>query len=95
VSQALQSGEQVFYGQSSTVAERRLEDYIVRDLVDYDDVSYDDHAELLYQLASQAVAHFKSYLSDDEELQNVLGHYGKATAEIIHGQMAEHSRSIA
>jgi type III restriction enzyme len=90
VSQALQSGEQVLYGQSSTVAERRLEDYIVRDLVDYDDVSYDDHADLLYQLAGEAVKRFKSYLSDDEELHNVLGHYGKATAEIIHGQMALH-----
>jgi type III restriction enzyme len=90
VSQALQSGEQVLYGQLTTVAERRLEDYIVRDLVDYDDVSYDDHAELLYKLASQAVAHFKSYLSDEEELQNVLSRYGKGTAEIIHGQMATH-----
>jgi type III restriction enzyme len=90
VSQALQSGEQLLYGQSSTVAERRDEDYIVRELVDFDDVSYDDHSEFLYQLAGQAVQHFKSYLPNPEELQNVLSHYGKATAEIIHGQMAQH-----
>jgi type III restriction enzyme len=89
VSQALQSGEQLLYGQSSTVAERRPEDYLVRELVDFDDISYDDHSELLYQLAGQAVGHFKSYLRDDDELHNVLSHYGRATAEIIHGQMAQ------
>jgi type III restriction enzyme len=89
VSQALQSGEQLLYGKSSTVAERRPEDYIVRELVEFDDVSYDDHSDLLYQLAGQAVAHFKGYLHDEEQLNNVLGHYGRATAEIVHGQMAQ------
>src|SRR5438270_2898768 len=29
------------------IEERRLEDYIVSGLVDFDDVSYDDHADLL------------------------------------------------
>jgi type III restriction enzyme len=90
VSQALQSGAQVLYGQSSSVSEHRPEDYIVRELIDFDDVSYDDHSDLLYQLAGQAVGHFKSYLTDPDELDNVLAHYGKATAEIIHGQMAQH-----
>ncbi len=90
LSQALQSGEQVLYGQASTVAEPRPEDYVVRELIDRDDVSYDHHADFLYELAGQAVAHFKSYLKDDDELHNVLGHYGKATAEIVHGQMARH-----
>jgi type III restriction enzyme len=90
LSQALQSGTQVLYGQSSTVSEHRPEDYIVRELVDFDDVSYDEHSDLLYRLAGQAVGHFKSYLTDPDELDNVLAHYGKATAEIIHGQMAQH-----
>ncbi|MEO7042714.1 MAG: hypothetical protein ABI035_10675 [Gemmatimonadaceae bacterium] len=37
--------------------ESRLEDYVVSGLVDFDDVSYDDHAELLYRLAAQVVQH--------------------------------------
>lgn len=34
------------------VQEARLEDYIVRGLIDKDDISYDDHSTLLYKLAS-------------------------------------------
>lgn len=90
VSQALQSGRQVLYGEASMVGERRLEDYIVRELVNFDDVSYDDHADFLYDLAGQAVSHFRSYLKDDDELHNVLAHYGKQIAQIVHLQMAEH-----
>ncbi|MFQ5472310.1 MAG: type III restriction endonuclease subunit R, partial [Dehalococcoidia bacterium] len=37
--------------------EDRLEDYVVGGLVDFDDVAYDDHADLLYDLAGQVVAH--------------------------------------
>ena len=42
--------------------EQRLEDYLVRGLIDYDDISYDDHADLLYDLAGQMVKHLLSYL---------------------------------
>ena len=45
VGQGLKTGKQVLYGQSSTVLESQLENYIVRELINYDDVSYDDHAE--------------------------------------------------
>lgn len=90
VGQGLKTGKQVLYGQSSTVLESQLENYIVRELINYDDVSYDDHAELIYDLSGQAVAHFRSYLSSDEELHNILGNYGKTIAENIHLQMAQH-----
>ena len=40
------------------IEEARLEDYVVSGLVDFDDVSYDDHADLLYDLAGQVVEHF-------------------------------------
>ena len=45
------------------VHEARLENYIVRGLIDKDDISYDDHAVLLYKLAGQLVRHIQSYLS--------------------------------
>ena len=88
IGQGLKTGKQVLYGESSAVLETRLEDYIVRELINYDDVSYDEHAELIYELSGQAVMHFKGYLTSDEELHNILGNYGKTIAENIHLQMA-------
>jgi type III restriction enzyme len=69
--------------------EFRLEDYVVRGLVDFDDISYDDHAELLYELAGQLVRHLKSYLSD-EDTRNVLIYYQKQLAAFVHAQMQDH-----
>jgi type III restriction enzyme len=71
------------------IAEARLEDYIVSGLVDFNDVSYDDHADLLYDLASQTVQHLKSYLSE-EEARKVLQCYQRDIAKFIHVQMQEH-----
>ncbi len=70
------------------IKEQRLEDYIVRGLVDFDDVSYDDHAELLYEFAGQTVRHFRGYLSE-EDTRRVLQAYQKAIAVNIHAQMHE------
>lgn len=90
VGRGLQTGKDVLYGQSSTIGESRLEDYIVRELIGFDDVSYDEHADLIYGLAGQAVVHFKTYLKADAELHSVLANQGKAIAENIHAQMAQH-----
>ena len=90
IGQGLKTGKQVLYGQSSSVMEVMLENYIVRELINYDDVSYDEHAELIYALSGQAVAHFRTYLKTDDELHNILSNYGKTIAENIHLQMAQH-----
>ena len=90
VGRGLQSGKDVLYGQASTIGETRLEDYIVRELIGFDDVSYDAHADLIHGLAGQVVTHFKTYLKTDAELHNVLVHQAKAIAENIHVQMAMH-----
>jgi type III restriction enzyme len=71
------------------VDESRLEDYVVSGLVDFDDVSYDEHADLLYDLAGQAVAHFKNYLSA-EDTRKVLRCYQRPIAQFIHAQMQKH-----
>ena len=71
------------------IEEARLEDYIVGGLVDYDDISYDDHADLLYELAGQAVAHFLGYLSEDDT-RKVLRYHQRPIAQFIHAQMEEH-----
>ncbi len=51
-------------------------------------MSYDEHAELIHDLAGQAVAHFRTYLAD-AELHNVLANHGKAIADNIHAQMGQ------
>lgn len=77
-------------GEGHIVREPRLENYIVRRLIDYSDISYDDHADLLYSLAGHAVAHLHSYLADDDEVENVLQYHGRTIAELIHAQMLNH-----
>ncbi|MEW6245987.1 MAG: DEAD/DEAH box helicase family protein [Nitrospirota bacterium] len=69
--------------------EQRLEDYVVRGLMDFDDISYDEHADLLYDLAGQLVKHLRSYLSE-EDTRNVLIYYQKPLAAFVHAQMQEH-----
>lgn len=70
------------------IREHRLENYLVRGLMDFDDVSYDQQADLLYDLAGQAVRHFQTYLSEDET-RRVLQAYQKPIAINIHAQMHE------
>jgi type III restriction enzyme len=71
------------------IEEDRLEDYIVSGLIDFDDVSYDDHSGLLYDLASQTVRHFQGYLSP-EDTQKVLRLHQREIARFIHSQMQNH-----
>lgn len=71
------------------IEEARLEDYVVSGLVDFDDVSYGDHAEFLYELAGQVVKHFRTYLSE-EDTRKVLRCYQKPIAKFVHAQMQEH-----
>ena len=68
----------------------RMEDYLVQELRDFDDISYDHCATLLYDLAGQMVCHLKSYLKDDAEVKNVLQYYQRQLADSIHAQMRGH-----
>ncbi len=71
------------------IGEERLEDYVVSGLVDFNDVSYGDNADLLYDLASQVVHHFRSYLSEDDA-GRILQVYQREVARLLHAQMQEH-----
>ncbi|MFZ1010634.1 MAG: hypothetical protein WAN65_27595, partial [Candidatus Sulfotelmatobacter sp.] len=72
------------------VPEEKLEDYLIRGLVDFDDVSYDEHADLLYRLAGEVVKHLQSYLPSDDDVRNVLQYHQSQLVNIIHAQMQEH-----
>jgi len=75
---------------SGIVEENRPEDYLVRGLIDFNDISYDDHAALLYKLAGQIVVHLRSYLSEEEDVVNVLQYHQQALVNLIHSQMQDH-----
>ena len=83
--------EHIIVALTGGTAERRLEDYVVRGLIDFDDVSYDEQADLLYKLAGEVVAHVRSYLKDDNEVRNVLIFHAKQVADLIHTQMQPHA----
>jgi type III restriction enzyme len=70
--------------------EARLEDYMVRHLIDKDDIDYDQHADLLYKLAGQLVARLRTYLPDDAAVQNVVKYSQLNYAELIYQQMQAH-----
>ncbi|MHB8903106.1 MAG: DEAD/DEAH box helicase [Thermoguttaceae bacterium] len=70
--------------------ENRLEDYLVRTLIDFDDICYDEHADLLYDLAGQMVRHLRSYLNTEDDVRNVLQYYHRPLGEFIHAQMLDH-----
>ncbi|MFH0938158.1 MAG: type III restriction endonuclease subunit R, partial [Planctomycetota bacterium] len=72
------------------VPEEKLEDYLVRGLIDFNDICYDDHAGLLYKLAGQVVAHLRSYLKNEDEVLNVLQYHQQALVNLTHAQMQEH-----
>jgi len=82
---------EVIGGLSGGAEEERLEDYVVRGLIDFDDVSYDDQADLLYELAGQVVAHLRGYLKDDDEVRNVLLFHQRQIATLVHTQMLPHA----
>lgn len=66
-----------------------LENYIVNQLIDFNDISYEDNSELLYDLATQTVQHFYTYLTE-EETRRVLRMHKRDIARQIHSQMQEH-----
>ena len=71
--------------------EERLEDYVVRGLIDFDDVSYDEQADLLYNLAGQVVAHLTGYLKDVDEVRNVLLFHQRQISNLVHAQMQKNT----
>lgn len=89
VGQVLRTNEQFTLEAGSGVQEVRLENYIVHALVDFDDIDYFNHADLLYDLAGQLVAHLQSYLNESE-VRQVLDRERRLIAREIRAQMMEH-----
>ena len=89
VGQMLRTNEQFTLAAEVGLKEQRPEDYIVHALVDFDDIDYFTHADLLYDLASQMVRHLRGYLSEDEAI-SVLDRDRRLIGREIHAQMMAH-----
>ena len=90
VGQELRTNDQFTMSRETGIREQRFEDYIVKKLIDFDDVDYFTQAELLYDLAGQAVAHYQAQNYSDNELHEVLDTYGAELARLIHAEMMKH-----
>lgn len=90
VGQELRTNEQFTMSREAGVKEQRFEDYIVKKLIDYDDIDYFTQSELLYDLAGQAVVHYKAQNYSDAELHEVFDTYGGELARLIRAEMMAH-----
>ena len=88
--QTLRENKQSYLTRISESTEERLENYLVHGLIDYDDISYDDHSKLLYKLSGQLIDKLRTYLTDDEDIRNVLLYCNAKYVRLIHAQMQEH-----
>jgi len=77
---------------SDDPSEARPEDYLVRYLIERNEIDYDAHASLLYKLSGQVVLRIRSYLATDAEVENVLLRHGRQLADFIFAQMMNHYR---
>lgn len=89
--QELQSNKRVvLLSNDSYAKEDRLENYLIRALMDQQEIFYDENSTLLYKLANQVVRHLQSYLSTDEQVENVLLYNQKSLKDFVFAQMMEH-----
>jgi type III restriction enzyme len=75
---------------SGIIKEKRPEDYLVRGLIDFNDICYDEHSKLLYKLAGQVVARLRTYLTNEDDVVNVLQYHQQTLVNLIHSQMQQH-----
>ncbi|MEQ1530005.1 MAG: DEAD/DEAH box helicase family protein [Methylococcales bacterium] len=69
--------------------EAQMENYLVRNLMDKDEIDYDEHADLLYKLTGQVITRLRAYLSNESQVENVLVYWQKQLSEFIWAQLLE------
>lgn len=90
VGQELRTNRQFTMSREAGIKEQRFEDYIVKELIDFDDIDYFTQSELLYDLAGQAVAHYQAQNYSENELHEVFDTYGAELARLIRAEMMVH-----
>ena len=92
LAQYLRDNKQVTIGVSSerSKEEKRLEDYLVRALMDFSDIDYAEHADLLYDLAGQVVEHLRGQGHAPTHVADILKANQKPLARFVYAQMVTH-----
>jgi len=88
--QTLKENKQTRLLKLASDTEKKLDDYLVRGLIDYNDISYDDDAKLLYKLSGQLIDKLRTYLTEEADIRNVLLAYNPQYIRLIHAQMQDH-----
>ena len=70
------------YGDSSS--------QIVSALLDYDEIDYDENAELIYHLTEQALDAIKRHSKEEADISKIVYQFKKGIAKIIYDQMMDH-----
>lgn len=65
------------------------ENEIVDVLTNFNDIAYEEHAEVLYSLARQVITHLGTYISEDE-IASVVKTSAKTIGNAIYSQMQRH-----
>jgi type III restriction enzyme len=89
------NAQQTLSSLQEAASDEQLEDYLVRGLIDFEDISYDEHSDVLYDLSTQLLTHLNTYLKTDEDVRNVVLYHQKQLVAFIHDQMLEHQTGIA
>ncbi len=79
--------QQSIIGDANAEQQVRPEDFIVSKLIDFPEIDYEAHAEVLYDLAGQVVKHFAAKYEKPEELRSVLQGHSKQMAAAIFVEM--------
>lgn len=66
------------------------ENLIVAKLIDYEEVDYETHHDLLYKLANEMLAYLRSYLKSEDDVSNVVLTQRTQIAEQLWQQMKDH-----
>lgn len=65
-------------------------DQIVSALLDYDEIDYDENAELIYHLANQALQAITKNAENEDDIPKIVNNFKKAIAKTIFDQMQAH-----
>lgn len=63
---------------------------IVSALLDYDEIDYDENAELIYHLTEQALDAIKWQSKEEADISKIVYQFKKGIAKIIYDQMMDH-----
>ena len=65
---------------------------IVNEIINHEEVDYDENSELLFHLAGQAVESIASHLENKEDLPKIVNQFKKVIGDNIFNQMQRHFR---